>query len=149
WVDPPSIEAVEYLLGGDVASVALQYSYLVSPLSLVIEPDYGTEAAQALFSTIYDHWTTLPGEARPRLYPSGLSLGAHASQASTQFFDIIADPFHGALWVGPPFTSPIWKWATRNRTADSPAWRPRFGDSSSIRFANRGSDLEASDTPWG
>ncbi len=147
WVDPPSINAVEYMLDGDVASVALQYSYLVSPLSLVIEPDYGTDAAQALFTAVYGYWRTLPRDSRPRLYLSGLSLGAHASQSSTQFFDIVSDPFSGALWVGPPFTSPIWRWATRNRNKDSPEWLPRFGDSSSIRFANRGGDLNA--PGWG
>lgn len=148
WVDPPGISAVEYLMDGDVASVALQYSYLISPLSLVIEPDYGTDSAQALFSAIYDHWRALPRETRPRLYLSGLSLGAHGSQSSTQFFDIFSDPFDGALWVGPPFTGPMWRWATANRRAGSPEWLPQFGDSSSIRFSNRGSDLQ-SPPGWG
>ena len=141
WVDPPSIGALEYLEDGDVASVSLQYSYLVSPLSLVIEPDYGTDAAQALFEAVYRYWTSLPRDTRPRLYLNGLSLGAHASQASTRFLDVIGDAFNGALWAGPPFSSPIWTWATRTRDPESPAWRPRFGDDRSIRFANRGADL--------
>ncbi len=149
WVDPPSINAPEYLMGGDVASVALQYSYLTSPLSLVIEPDYGTGAAQALFDAVYGYWTTLPHDARPRLYLNGLSLGAHASQSSTQFFDVFSDPFNGALWVGPPFTSPVWRWATANREPGSPAWLPRFGDGSSVRFTNQGRGLATPPTPWG
>jgi uncharacterized membrane protein len=149
WVDPPSIDALEYLLRGDVASVAVQYSYLTSPLSLLVEPDYGTGTAQALFEAVYSYWTTLPRDGRPKLYLNGLSLGAHASQASTQFFDVMADPFDGALWVGPPFSSSIWRWATHNRQPDSPAWRPLFGDSSSIRFASRGSDLAKPGTTWG
>ncbi|HQZ11972.1 MAG TPA: alpha/beta-hydrolase family protein [Devosia sp.] len=148
WVDPPSIAAVEYLLDGDVASVALQYSYLISPLSLLVEPDYGIEAAQALFSAVYGYWTTLPKETRPRLYLSGLSLGSHASQSSTQFFDLFADPFNGALWVGPPFTSPIWRMATANRAPDSPEWLPKFGNGSSVRFANRGAQLDTG-SDWG
>ncbi len=149
WVDPPSIGALEYLEDGDVASVSLQYSYLVSPLSLVIEPDYGTDAAQALFEAVYRYWTSLPRDTRPRLYLNGLSLGAHASQASTRFLDVVSDPFNGALWVGPPFSSPIWTWATRTRDPELPEWRPRFGDDRSIRFANRGADLVRPDTPWG
>ncbi len=149
WVDPPSIIAPEYLLGGDVASVALQYSYLTSPLSLVIEPDYGSGAAQALFDAVYGYWTTLPRDARPRLYLNGLSLGAHASQSSTQFFDVFSDPFNGALWVGPPFTSPVWRWATATRVEGSPAWLPRFGDGSSIRFTNQGRGLATPETAWG
>src|SRR6185437_7632207 len=33
WVDPAAMDSVEYLHDGDVASVAVQYSYLSSPLS--------------------------------------------------------------------------------------------------------------------
>jgi uncharacterized membrane protein len=149
WVDPPGIDTLEYLQAGDVASVALQYSYLTSPLSLVVEPDYGTEAAQALFNAVYDYWTALPHDRRPRLYLNGLSLGAHASQASTQVFDVLADPFQGALWVGPPFTSQIWRWATANRQPGSPEWLPHFGNATAIRFTNQGGNLAIPDIPWG
>lgn len=149
WVDPPGIDALEYLMAGDVASVALQYSYLTSALSLVVEPDYGTAAAQALFKVVYDHWTAMPRDRRPRLYLNGLSLGAHASQASTQIFDVLADPFDGALWVGPPFTSAIWRWATANRQPDTPQWLPRFGNQTVIRFTDDGSGLTVADVPWG
>lgn len=149
WVDPAGMDSLEYLLAGDVASVSLQYSYLLSPLSLVIEPEYGTEAAQALFNVVYGYWITLPHDSRPRLYLNGLSLGAHASQASTQFLDVLGDPFQGALWVGPPYTSGIWRWATTNRQPGSPEWLPRFGNETSIRFTIQGGDLNIPDVPWG
>jgi len=149
WVDPPGIDSLEFLLAGDVASVAMQYSYLTSPLSLVVEPEYGTEAAQALFNAVYGYWTAMPHDARPKLYLNGLSLGAHASQSSTQVFDVLADPFQGALWVGPPFTSPIWRWATQNRQPDSPEWMPVFGNSSAIRFTIQGDHLDMPGVPWG
>lgn len=149
WVDPPGIDSLEYLLAGNVASVALQYSYLTSPLSLVIEPDYGTDAAMALFSTVYAYWTTLPRATRPKLYLNGLSLGAHSSQASAQLLDLLGDPYDGALWVGPPFSSQIWRWATDHRKPGSPEWLPVFGNSSAIRFANRGAQLAEPAGPWG
>jgi uncharacterized membrane protein len=149
WIDPPSIETLEYLLDGDVASVALQYSYLTSPLSLVVEPTQGTDAARALFDVVYGYWRTLPKDHRPRLYLNGLSLGANASQASTLFLDTLADPIDGALWIGPPYSSSIWRWATASRRPDSPQWRPVLGDSSSIRFGNRGAELSEPDRPWG
>ncbi|MEY2853387.1 MAG: hypothetical protein RL030_519, partial [Pseudomonadota bacterium] len=38
WVDPGSIDSVEYLTQGDVASVAVQYSYLSSPLTMFVDP---------------------------------------------------------------------------------------------------------------
>lgn len=149
WIDPPSIGAIEYLLDGDVASVALQYSYLTSPLSLVVEPTQGTDAAQALFDAVYGYWRTLPKGHRPRLFLSGLSLGANASQSSTLFLDALSDPFDGALWIGPPYSSPVWRWATTNRLPGSPQWRPVLGQSSSIRFGNRGRELGQPGRPWG
>lgn len=149
WVDPPGIDSLEYLMAGDVASVALQYSYLTSPLSLIIEPDYGAEAARALFSIVYDYWTRLPRDTRPRLYLNGLSLGAHSSQASAQLLDLLADPYDGAFWVGPPYSSAIWRWATQHREPGSPEWLPRFGNDTSIRFANRGAQLNHDGTAWG
>lgn len=36
WIDPAALTALEYLHHGDVASVAVQYSYLNSPLSLTV-----------------------------------------------------------------------------------------------------------------
>lgn len=149
WIDPPSIDALEYLLDGDVASVAIQYSYLTSPLSLIVEPDEGVSTAQALFDIVYNYWRALPADQRPRLFLNGLSLGANSSQASTMFLDVLAAPFDGALWVGPPFTSNVWRWSTSNRAEDSPEWRPIFGDSSSIRFSNRGADLATPGGDWG
>ncbi|SDI49541.1 Alpha/beta-hydrolase family protein [Mesorhizobium muleiense] len=49
WIDPAAMDTVEYLHGGDVASVAMQYPYLTSWLSLLVEPGYGAEAARNLF----------------------------------------------------------------------------------------------------
>jgi len=149
WVDPASIGSLEYLMAGDVASVALQYSYLTSPLSLVVQPDYGIDAAQALFEAVYRYWTKMPHDRRPRLYLNGLSLGANSSQASAQLIDLFSDPFDGALWAGPPFTSSIWGYATAGRDPGSPEWLPRYGDEATIRFANAGTQLSKPDLPWG
>jgi uncharacterized membrane protein len=149
WVDPAAIDTLEYLHGGDVATVAVQYSYLTSVLSLWIEPTYGSETGQALFNTVYDYWTTLPSNDRPRLYLHGLSLGALASQNSTTVYDVLADPFDGALWAGPPFSSPIWGRVSAAREPDSPAWLPRFGNSSAIRFMNQSGDEGWDQVPWG
>ena len=149
WVDPAAIDTLEYLHGGDVASVAVQYSYLTSVLSLWIEPELGTETAQALFNTVYDYWTQLPRDDRPRLYLHGLSLGALASQNSTTVYDVLADPFDGALWAGPPFSSPIWSRMTESRQPGSPAWLPRFGNSSAVRFMNQSGAKDWEGLSWG
>jgi uncharacterized membrane protein len=149
WVDPAAMDTIEYLHGGDVASVAIQYSYLTSWLSLVVEPDYGGEAARALFAAIYGHWTKLPRESRPRLYLHGLSLGALSSEQSAELFEVIGDPYQGALWSGPPFPSRIWRSVTRDRNPGSPAWLPRFRDGSFVRFTNQKNALAIPGAHWG
>jgi len=137
WVDPAAIESIEYLHDGDVASVALQYSYLASWLSLLVEPGYGADAARALFREIYGYWTTLPKDSRPRLYLHGLSLGAANSQESTDLFEVLGDPYAGALWSGPPYSSRLWRSFTDGRNPGSPAWLPRFRNGSFVRFMNQ------------
>lgn len=149
WIDPAAMDTLEYLHAGDVASVAVQYSYLPSWLSLLVEPSYGVETARELFVAIYEYWTKLPHPVRPRLYLFGLSLGALNSDLSADLFDIVADPFQGALWSGPPFNSRTWRFATQGRTPGSPAWLPRFRDSSIIRFTNQENALDIPRASWG
>ena len=137
WVDPAALDSVEYLHDGSVTSVALQYSYLASWLSLLVEPGYGADAARALFKEIYGYWTTLPKDARPRLYLFGLSLGAMNSERSFDLFEVLGDPLDGALWSGPPYSSSLWRSLTDRRNPGSPAWLPRFRDGSFVRFMNQ------------
>src|SRR6185437_10161414 len=40
WIDPAAMVAVEYLHDGDIASVAMQYSYLNRPMSLLFQAEY-------------------------------------------------------------------------------------------------------------
>jgi uncharacterized membrane protein len=149
WVDPAAMDTVEYLLHGDVASVAVQYSYLNSPLSLLFQPEYGARAARALFAEVYGYWTTLPKDKRPRLYLHGLSLGAMNSEKSAELFETIGDPIAGALWSGPPFESRIWRSITENRNEGSPAWLPEFRDGRFVRFMNQNGPTVPADAPWG
>ena len=148
WMDPAAFETLEYLHHGDVATVAIQYSYLSSWLSLLIEPEYSTEAGRALFVAVYRHWRALPVEARPELYLYGLSLGAYSSQQSMRMHEIIDQPISGALWVGPPFVSPLWQTLTAERDPSSPAWLPRLDGGRLVRFSN-GTDGLDTHADWG
>jgi uncharacterized membrane protein len=149
WVDPAAMDSVEYLHDGDVASVAMQYSYLSSPLSLLVQPGYGGESARALFAPVYEHWRALPKDRRPKLYLHGLSLGAMNSERSTDLFEILGDPIHGALWSGPPFESTIWRRMTEGRNPGSPAWLPQFRDGSFVRFMNQDGAAVQTGSAWG
>ena len=149
WVDPSSIEGVEYLFRGDVASVAVQYSYLSSPLTLFLDPETGGVTARAVFRQIYGYWRSLPRDQRPKLYLHGLSLGALNSERSFQMFDLLEDPFDGAVWAGPPFASSQWAAATRARNPGTPIWLPQFQDGSLVRFMNQDGSSTPAGTPWG
>jgi uncharacterized membrane protein len=84
WMDPAAMDPLEYLHGGDVATVAVQYSYLSSWISIVVEPGYGSATGRALFRAVYDHWTRLPRDARPELYLYGLrKLGRSLTCSAT------------------------------------------------------------------
>jgi len=149
WLDPSAMNTVEYIHRGDIASVAVQYSYLPSWLSLMVEPEYGALTASAVFTTIYDHWTRLPREQRPALYLHGLSLGALNSARAADLYDVIADPYSGAMWSGPPFRSSTWRTLTAQRQPGSPVWLPRFRDSSVVRFTNQTNALAIPGAQWG
>lgn len=149
WIDPAGQDPVEYLLRGDIATVAVQYSYLNSPLALLTEGAYGAETARAVFLEIYGYWRRLPVASRPRLFLSGLSLGSLNLDLAFDLFDIIDDPFDGMLWVGPPFRNQSWRRMVRERDPGSPAWLPRFRDGAVVRFMNQASGLDAGYAPWG
>lgn len=149
WVDPAAQDTVEYLHRGDIATIAAQYSYLPSHLSLLVEGEYGAENARALFITVYNYWRTLPSDERPSLYLFGLSLGALNSDLSFDLYDIIDDPFHGALWSGPPFRSETWHATTNDRDPGSTAWLPVFRGGSVVRFMNQHQGLQLPDADWG
>lgn len=149
WVDPAAMDGLEYLHDGNVASIAMQYSYLNSPLSLLFQPEYGAEASRDLFTTVYNHWKTLPKDKRPRLYLYGLSLGAMNSEKSISLFELLGDPINGALWSGPPFPSRNWKQMTRDRNAGTPEWLPVFRDGSFVRFMNQNGEAVGNGDRWG
>ncbi len=149
WMDPAALDTVEYLQRGDIATVAMQYSYLPSVLALPTDGAYGAESARALFRAVYGRWTSLPRDARPALYLHGVSLGALNSDLSFDLHDVIADPFHGALWTGPPFRGEHWRAVVASRHPASPVWRPRFRDGAVVRVMNQEGGLEHGEAAWG
>ncbi len=149
WVDPAAMDTVEFLHAGNVASVAVQYSYLSSPLTLLFDPDYGADSARTVFRVIHDYWASLPAASRPRLYVHGLSLGAMNSEQSIVSPATSQAPIDGALWSGPPFTARTWRAVTEARNAGSPQWLPVLGDSRRIRFANQQGFAVPMSEPWG
>jgi uncharacterized membrane protein len=137
WLDPGGVDTLEYLHAGDTAIVSMQYSYLPSWITILVDPDHSQDSALALFDAVYGHWKTLSRDSRPKLYLHGLSLGSMGSAASADLLTVFEDPIHGALWSGPPFPNAHWARATTARNPDSPMWLPTFRDGSLLRFTGR------------
>ncbi len=137
WLDPAFSQPLAFMHQGDVAIVTMQYSYVPSWLSIIVDPDRSRRAAKALYDEVFDYWTTLPRDTRPELYLFGLSLGALGSEASGDMISLLSDPINGALWSGPPFASTSWAQITKGRKPESPYWRPKVRDGSLVRFMNQ------------
>jgi uncharacterized membrane protein len=149
WLDPGAVDTLEYLHAGDTAIVSMQYSYLPSWITILVEPAWPRDSARYLFEKVYDHWKNLPKDSRPKLYVHGLSLGALGSAASADLFTVFEDPIQGGLWSGPPFPSSVWVRATKYRNPRSPMWLPTFRDGSMLRFTGREDSLDEGGSRWG
>lgn len=149
WMDPGSHDPLEYMHGGDIATVGAQYSYLQSPLALIFETDAGLEQATALLEVVHTYWKTLPRDSRPRLYAHGLSLGAWSSMFATNLFRLVDDPIDGAFWAGPPFPSDFWNYVQEARVPGSPWVLPTVGDGSLVRYASHYADASEAEGDWG
>jgi uncharacterized membrane protein len=148
WLDPGAVDTVEYMHGGNIASISVQYSYLQSPLALILETRSGLDQAEALISTVHNYWRDLPEDDRPRLYIHGLSLGSWSSMHGTDLFALLDDPIDGAVWAGPPFPSKMWQGIVASRNEGSPAIAPVLGDGQLVRFASHTKDAGGPDG-WG
>ena len=134
WVDPASVDSFEYLSGGDSASVALQYSYLPSWISYLVDQSKAREAGRALFDAIYDHWSKLPADSRPRLFVGGESLGSFGGEAAFSGEYDLANRTNGTLFAGPPNFNSLFREFSDNRDAGSPEIEPVYKDGRTVRF---------------
>ena len=102
WVDPARWTRFEYLTHGDAATVALQYSYLPSWISYLVDQSKAREAGRALFDAVYDSWSKLPAGRRPRLFVAGESLGSFGGETAFSGEYDLRNRTSGTLFAGPP-----------------------------------------------
>ncbi|MBW1602810.1 alpha/beta hydrolase [Streptomyces sp. JJ66] len=149
WVDARTAEPLEYLHDGDTAIVALQYSYLPSWVSFVVDREKAGRATRELVSAVEERLAQLPERDRPKLVVFGESLGATAIEDSFTGLDDLLASTDGALLVGPPHHSPIWSHLTAHRDPGSPVWRPVYDEGEHVRFAQYPQrDLWRPPGPW-
>lgn len=145
WVDESLAEPLEYMYGGSTAIATMQYSYLPSWISFAVDKDRAREAGRTLFNTVYDYWSTLPQSHRPRLVVFGSSLGAFGASAAFSGVADLTSRTDGALFVGPPNSTEMWRELTDRRTSGSPERLPVYGDGERVLFAASPNDLRAPD----
>jgi uncharacterized membrane protein len=136
WVDPALVDSFEYLSGGDSASVAIQYSYLPSWISYLVDQSKALAAGRALFDAVYGVWAKLPADHRPRLFVAGESLGSFGGEAAFTGENDLANRTSGALFAGPPNFNALFREFSDHRDPGSPEVQPIYQDGRTVRFAN-------------
>jgi len=150
WVDRQAIDPLEYMYNGDTALVGMQYSYLPSWLSFLVDKERASQAGRDLFNQVYGVWSRLPVGQRPRLLVFGESLGSFGAEAAFSGVDDIRNRVDGMLLVGPPNRNVLWRDLVANRDAGTSEVLPMYEQGETVRFADDpASDLAQPPTDWG
>jgi uncharacterized membrane protein len=148
WVNPRPIDALEYLYAGDTAVVAVQYSYLPSWLSFLVDVVRAEESAWEVINAVHARWEELPEDQRPLLLVYGESLGAFGADAAFSGVADLRNRTDGALFIGPPNFSPLWRTFVEQREPGSPERQPVYDGGRTVRFAADAADLARPSEPW-
>lgn len=154
WVDPFAAMAVEQLWAGDTAIVTMQYSFLPSWISTLVDGDAARQAGSTLFDAVYQRWSDIPGADRPTLLVFGQSLGSYGAEAAFAGIDSRSSVANlvartdGALFSGPTNDNVVWRQLTAARDPESPAWRPAYDGGRTVRFVNGASEPAEPDARW-
>ena len=149
WINEAEASALEYMYNGDTAIVSMQYSFLPSWLSFLVDKENARQAGQALFEAVDALIREMPEAQRPRLVVFGESLGSFGGEAPFLALNNLIARTDGALFSGPTFNNTIWTQLTRDRDKDSPEWLPIFDKGENVRFAARSDNLDRPNDPWG
>ncbi|MFB6619732.1 alpha/beta hydrolase [Streptomyces sp. NPDC085524] len=149
WVDPAAVDSFEYLGNGDSATVAMQYSYLPSWLSYLVDQSKARAAGRDLFDAVYDVWSKLPQDRRPRLFVAGESLGSFGGETAFSGEADLRNRTAGTLFAGPPNFNTLFREFSDDREAGSPEIEPVYKDGRTVRFTDDpAGGIPPADRPW-
>lgn len=149
WINAAEADSLEYMYNGDTAIVSMQYSFLPSWLSFLVDKENARQAGQSLFEAVDARVRALPEAQRPKIVVFGESLGSFGGEAPFLSPNNIIARTNGALFSGPTFNNTMRDDITDNRDPGSPEWLPIFDDGANVRFAARPDNLTRPDAPWG
>jgi uncharacterized membrane protein len=149
WINEAEAASLEYMYNGNTAIVSMQYSFLPSWISFLVDKANAQEAGQDLFEEVDALVRQMPEAKRPKLVVFGESLGSFGAEAPFQAVNNLVARTNGALFSGPTFNNPIWTELTRYRDAGSPEKLPIYDHGRNARFGSRPEDLNRpADAPW-
>jgi uncharacterized membrane protein len=149
WVDPGAVNSVEHMVGGDSATVAMQYSYLPSWMSYLVDQERAREAGRELFDAVYDRWSDLPLDDRPRLMVVGESLGSFGGETAFSGEYDLRNRTDGAIFAGPPNFNTLYREFVDDRDAGTREVAPEYRDGRTVRFTdNPRDDVPPTSEPW-
>lgn len=148
WVDEEGVVPVEYMYIGDSAVVSMQYSYLPSWLSFLVDKTKAKDAGNALYNAVYNEALKLPEDKRPKIVVFGESLGSFGGESAFANQAAFKATSQGAVWAGPPNFNTLWSEAVANRDKGSPEILPVYQNGQTVRFAARPNDLNNPEQPW-
>lgn len=134
WINEAEATALEYMYNGNTAIVSMQYSFLPSWLSFLVDKENARHAGQALFEAVDRLIRQMPEAQRPKLVVFGESLGSFGGEASFMSLNNVLARTDGALFSGPTFQNTIWTDLTTTRDPGSPEWLPIYDDGRYVRF---------------
>ncbi|MDT5128541.1 MAG: hypothetical protein QOH54_4185 [Mycobacterium sp.] len=149
WINEAEASALEYMYNGNTAIVSMQYSFLPSWLSFLVDKENARQAGQALFEAVDALIREMPENTRPKLVVFGESLGSFGGEAPFLALNNLVARTDGALFSGPTFNNTIWTDLTRNRDEGSPEWLPIYDKGENVRFAAKAENLGRPADPWG
>ncbi|MFV8228984.1 alpha/beta hydrolase [Mycolicibacterium fortuitum] len=149
WINEAEASALEYMYNGNTAIVSMQYSFLPSWLSFLVDQENARQAGQALFEAVDALVRAMPEDKRPKLVVFGESLGSFGGEAPFLSLNNLVARTDGALFSGPTFKNTIWTTLTRERDAGSPEWLPIYDDGQNVRFVAKAENLNRPDAQWG
>ncbi|MED5813939.1 alpha/beta-hydrolase family protein [Mycolicibacterium sp. 050232] len=148
WINEAEASALEYMYNGNTAIVSMQYSFLPSWLSFLVDQENARQAGQALFEAVDALVRAMPEAQRPKLVVFGESLGSFGGEAPFLSLNNLVARTDGALFSGPTFKNTIWTTLTRDRDAGSPEWLPIYDNGQNVRFVAQADNLDRPDAPW-
>lgn len=149
WINAAEASALEYMYNGDTAVVSMQYSFLPSWLSFLVDKENARQAGQALFEAVDALVREMPEAERPKLVVFGESLGSFGGEAPFLALNNLIARTDGALFSGPTFNNTIWADLTHNRDPGSPEWLPIYDKGENVRFVADPRDFKRPADPWG